>query len=204
MLRIICNILVSIFLTAILALLAVIGFPMLKGYQLYAVLTGSMEPTHPVGSIVVVENVEPDQIRENDVISFKMEGFETPVTHRVIRVDRENRLFYTKGDNNPEADFSPVAFQNLHGRIRYGIPQLGFLVSEIRSPKGILVTLWIVFAVIALLALPDLQAHLWARKLRFIQGGKPTDPGESLCHSPAGQGVPPPAPKADSLQKPLK
>ena len=41
--------------------------PRAMGYQLYTVITGSMEPNVPVGSLVFVKNVDPAEIQEKNV-----------------------------------------------------------------------------------------------------------------------------------------
>ena len=58
MVKKICNILSTIVLVVLLAAAAVILVPMLLGYKEMAVLSGSMEPTIPVGSLVYVKPVE--------------------------------------------------------------------------------------------------------------------------------------------------
>ena len=156
MFRKISNVIIALFLVCSIGILAVVGIPLLMGNQLYAVLTASMEPTYPVGSIVVVKQVTPEEIKEQDVITFNLPAFDHVVTHRVLQVDSEERQFYTKGDNNPAADPFPVSFDDLEGRVEYGIPYLGHVVSNMRTPGGILVILWIVLAVVLLLFLPDL------------------------------------------------
>ena len=42
----------------------------LLGFQVYAVLSGSMEPDLPVGSLVYVKAIEPEKLEIGDDISF--------------------------------------------------------------------------------------------------------------------------------------
>lgn len=156
MLRKICNTLTALIILCALALVAVLGIPILTGHQLYAVLTGSMEPTYPVGSIVIIKEVDPLEVAVGDVITYEASGFSTLVTHRVQSIDTEQQLLYTKGDNNTAADFYPVSFSSVRGRVNYCIPVLGRVVSGIRTPGGILVLLWILLLIVALLMLPDI------------------------------------------------
>ena len=69
----------------------------LFGLQVYAVLSGSMEPTYHVGSVIYVEPVDPSEIQVGDPITFVMNEELTVATHRVVRIDAENSHFYTKG-----------------------------------------------------------------------------------------------------------
>ena len=110
----------------------VLGIGMILGYLLgfrfLAVTTGSMKEVYDVGTLVVADKVSPDEIETGDIISYVTDDALTVVTHRVIAVDSENRCFYTKGDSNNVADSRPVVFENLIGKVRFGIPVLGYLV----------------------------------------------------------------------------
>lgn len=156
MFRKISNVIIILFLVCTLAILAVLGVPFLMGNKLYAVKTGSMIPTYPIGSIVAVKTVAPESIKEQDVITFRLDAFTSLITHRVIAVDAENREFYTKGDNNNDPDSYPVSFDNLEGKVVFGIPFLGTLVAGMRTPGGILIMLWILLVIALLLFLPEL------------------------------------------------
>jgi signal peptidase I len=75
--------------------------------QLLTVLSGSMQPTLPLGSLVVVVPRDADAVRVGYVITFSPPGESTrTVTHRVVDVQgsgRELRV-HTRGDANPVAD----------------------------------------------------------------------------------------------------
>lgn len=152
----ICNILLVFIVLAALGLAAVLGIPLLMGNNLYAVTTESMLPTYKVGDVVVVKPVRPEEIKVGDAITFEQEEFKTVVTHRVVGIDAEAQEFTTQGDNNPNPDFWPTSFGALVGRVEYGIPYLGHLVTNIRTPEGLAVTVWLVVLVLMLLFLPDL------------------------------------------------
>ena len=40
------------------------------GIQVYSVISGSMEPEYPVGSLIYVKKVDPDEIKVRDVITY--------------------------------------------------------------------------------------------------------------------------------------
>ena len=78
----------------LLILLAVpLTVPKILGIQIYAVLSGSMEPEYRVNSVIYVKPCEPSQVAEGDVITFHLIG-ETDIvmTHRVVSIDQENSL----------------------------------------------------------------------------------------------------------------
>lgn len=107
----------------IVTLIAIFAF----GIKLYGVQTGSMEPTCSIGTLVVVQPVDFDDIHEQDIITFTV-AENTIVTHRVISIDREKQLLETKGDNNAVADSSPVSYGNVVGKVGFQIPYLGYLI----------------------------------------------------------------------------
>ena len=56
----------------------------LFGFQVYGVLTGSMEPTYPTGSLIYVQQVDYNDLKLRDVITFS--SGKSIVTHRIIEV----------------------------------------------------------------------------------------------------------------------
>lgn len=80
--------------------------PMVFGFGLCYVETGSMEPTLPVGSIILVKSVKDTaNIEEGEIVTFyDING--RRVTHRVqSRVMLDGEIVYiTKGDNNNVED----------------------------------------------------------------------------------------------------
>ena len=128
----------------------------LFGLQVYAVLSGSMEPTYHVGSIMYVKSVDPGEIEVGDPITFVMNEELTVATHRVVRIDTENRAFYTKGDANNDPDAAPVNFNNLLGKPVLTIPYLGYVSSFVQSPPGIYIAVGVGALLLALAFLPDM------------------------------------------------
>lgn len=126
------------------------------GLQVYTVLSGSMEPTYHVGSIIYVKPVDPSEIKVGDPITFVMNEQLTVATHRVVRIDAENSAFYTKGDANEDPDASPVHFNNLLGKPVFTIPYLGYVSSYVQSPPGIYIAVGAGALLLALAFLPDM------------------------------------------------
>ena len=111
--------------------------PRFMGISQYVVISGSMEPAIPVGSIVYAEETEPSSLAEGDVIVFYgSEAGGTPVTHRVVENHVQDGEVITKGDANSGNDLSPVMYQNIIGRVKMHIPMLGFIVSPLSSMSG--------------------------------------------------------------------
>ena len=99
------------------------GYASFFGNSLFRVVTGSMEPTIPVGTILMTRDTPIEEVQEDDIVCFRStnpgsEGL--IVTHRVTGVyDTPDgiRCLQTKGDNNPSIDVKPVMQNNLIGRV---------------------------------------------------------------------------------------
>jgi signal peptidase len=125
-----------------LALVGVILFfilPRVLHWDMQVVLSGSMEPAMPVGSVVLVRPVDPEAVAVGDIITFRQQGSPDFVTHRVVEVlDEESLSFRTKGDANEEPDTSLVPADALRGRVWATIPYLGYVAQHARQPWGFL------------------------------------------------------------------
>ena len=127
----------------------------LIGLQVFNVISPSMEPTYCVGDLLYVKTVDPDSVKVGDPITFVLNENLTVATHRVIRVDAENRHFYTKGDANETADAAPVHFNNLIGVPVFSIPLLGYVSYYIQQPPGTYVAIGLVALLLIAVFLPD-------------------------------------------------
>lgn len=137
----------------------------LFGIQVFSVISGSMEPEYPVGSLIYVQKAEPSEIEVGDVITFVLSD-ETPATHRVISIDYENERFYTRGDANYHIDEetgekvytedSPVYFKNLIGKPIFKIPLLGYAAYYIQHPPGMYIAIAVGALLLIFVFLPDL------------------------------------------------
>ncbi len=142
---------VTTVLVAVLVLLAAaLAGVRLVGLTPFVVLSGSMEPAYPTGSLIYVKKVPAESVRVGDPITFVLNEDLVVATHRVVDIDRENQLFTTKGDANDAADGAPVHFNNLIGTPVFHIPRLGYLSDYLTHPPGMYMG-WSVMAVLLLL-----------------------------------------------------
>lgn len=119
-------ILVAVFMVAVAVLI-----PRIAGATPYTILTSSMEPQYPPGTLVVVRGTPVDQIGVGSVITFQLEsGRSTVVTHRVVKkstaADGET-VFTTQGDANDGPDPEPVLPVQVKGTVWYAVPKLGWV-----------------------------------------------------------------------------
>jgi signal peptidase len=129
----------------VLAPFVVYSMPQLVGAaEGFVVLSGSMEPSFEEGDVIIVESVDPGAVSEGDIITFRRDGSETPVTHRVIDIDRNDGSvsFKTKGDANEEADNGRVRAEQLVGRVIFSIPEVGHVISAAATTTGRLLFLF--------------------------------------------------------------
>ena len=153
--------LLSTILVALVVLLAValVGVR-LAGIRTFTVLSGSMEPTYHVGSLIYVKKVDPTTIRPGQVITFMLDE-NTVATHRVVEVvpdedDPSTLRFRTKGDANDAEDGSLVHYKNVIGTPVFTIPKLGYVANYIQHPPGLYVAISAGAVLLLLTFLPDL------------------------------------------------
>lgn len=116
--------------------------PRIIGISEYTVITPSMEPTIPVGSIVLVKPIEFDEIKEGDIISYYSKNHsDVVVTHRVASIDADSGKLITKGDANNSADVNPVSKEQMIGIVIYSLPKAGIYLQNVVSVQGLLLIL---------------------------------------------------------------
>ena len=148
---------VSTILVAVIVLLAVLlAGVRVFGLTPYVVLSGSMEPTYHVGSLVYVEKVDYRDIQVGDPITFVLDENLTVATHRVIAISEDGEYFTTQGDANDAPDGAPVWYKNLVGRPVFTIPYLGYFSNWITNPPGMYIGFTVLAVIILMLFAPDL------------------------------------------------
>jgi len=147
----------SLILTAAAALgvlcILVFGVSLLFGVRPLVVLSGSMEPTIPVGSVVFSQNVPASQLEPGDIATLERPGGLGLITHRVTSVtstDGDNSAVTMRGDANTIDDPAPYIVGTA-GKYLLHLPFIGSLAMMLRTPYGIgfavalLLTLAVVF-----------------------------------------------------------
>lgn len=116
-----------VILTVTTMLVVTVGIPRVAGATPYTVLTGSMSPGMPPGTLVVVKPA--DQIGIGDVVTYQLQsGKPAVVTHRVVSVAPGadgKTMFQTQGDANDVPDENWVSEVQIRGVRWYSVPFLG-------------------------------------------------------------------------------
>ena len=120
------------FICAMAVLLLMALFILLAGWggiRTYTVLSGSMEPEIPTGTLLFVHPVKPEKVKPGDVITFSVGGDMT-ATHRVVSVREhpDGISFQTKGDANAAVDGKPVHESQIIGSPVFSVPGAGYLI----------------------------------------------------------------------------
>lgn len=131
-------------------------------YRAYVVHTGSMSPTIPSESAVVVRE---GQYRVGDVISFIEHG--TVVSHRLMAIE-PNGTITTKGDANRTVDPWHVPVGNIIGRVVAAPHRVGYLLTYMKTPAGC------ASLVVTLLCLWQIWALAAGVSPRAVDGAAPT------------------------------
>lgn len=154
------NVISSILLGVLLLLAILLAGVRLFGLRPLTVLSGSMEPTYHVGSLIYVKSVDYTELEPGDVITFMLDE-DTLATHRIVEVvpDAEDPTvlrFRTKGDANDVEDGGLVHYKNVVGSPVFSIPMLGYLASYIQNPPGMYIAISVGAILLLLIFIPDL------------------------------------------------
>ena len=123
-------------------------------FSAYTIVSPSMVPTINVEDGIIIQRIEPEHIKQGDIISFlATESYYRGkvITHRVIGIEKSSDgklLFRTKGDHNNVADSFLVNEENVYGKVIFRIPMLGYIRQFLSTYFG-----WILCIVISFLYL---------------------------------------------------
>lgn len=139
-------------------------------HPFYVITSGSMRPTLNTSDVIVVQGNLPFQdIKIGDIIVFhKPSNQSRIITHRVVQILNDNpRIIKTKGDHNRGSiagtDF-PITEQLYIGKVRYVIPQMGYLKQFLTPP----LMYPIIVATIGITMTPIMLHHIRYRKNRRL------------------------------------
>lgn len=158
--------------------------PNFYGYQLKTVLSGSMEPSIPTGSVAAIKpGGDMTRFKVGDVITFRSSDNKL-ITHRIVEVTRNEEsgqvLYRTKGDSNGAADSAPVNPANITGVYTgFNVPYVGYVLSFAGTKTGNVVLLIIPGLLLFLYAL----VSLW-KAIAGLEEPK-SDPNRSPSHTDA-------------------
>lgn len=176
--RILSKILSSVTLAAVVLLAVFLGGIRLFGLTPYTVLSGSMEPTYHVGSVIYTKKVNPAELKVGDAITYRMSG-SVIVTHRIVAIENEGSplpAFRTKGDANNTADIgAPIPAAAVMGKAVFSIPYLGFVSAFIQKPVGLFLLIGTCAGVLILSSIVEKLAEKPKEQVAEESGTSTTD-----------------------------
>ncbi|KKR33827.1 MAG: Type I signal peptidase [Candidatus Gottesmanbacteria bacterium GW2011_GWC2_39_8] len=94
-----------------------------------------MNPSINEGSVIIVKRSEVYQ--PGDIISYygKIDGKETIITHRIMRIG--GNVYLTKGDANQAYDDKIILPRLVIGRVIFIIPYIGYILSFAKNGLGL-------------------------------------------------------------------
>ena len=116
--------------------------PMLFGWGMATILTGSMEPEIPVGALIIIHEKEVYQV--GDAVTY-IDSYGRSVTHRIVSLDGETVI--TQGDANNTED-KPFSEGQIIGKVVCILPWAGKAVSFLQRPVvlcGLLVAMCLIW-----------------------------------------------------------
>ena len=120
-------------------------------FDAYIIVSPSMVPTINVEDGIIIQRIEPEHIKQGDIISFlATESYYRGkvITHRVIGIEKSSDgklLFRTKGDHNNVADSFLVNEENVYGKVIFRIPMLGYIRQFLSTYFGLILCIVIPF-----------------------------------------------------------
>ena len=134
MASVICRLFGWIILLGVIAALVPVTVPRFMGYEIYNVVSGSMEPEMPVGSIAYVKAIDPVMIEDGEIAAYATEG--SVIMHRVVSNHKVEGYLITKGDANEDEDIKEVQYANVRGRVVKHYPVIGQLMMLLANTLG--------------------------------------------------------------------
>ena len=148
----------------LLGLIVVLSFaqnlPIPGNFKSLVVMSGSMTPKIPVGSVAIVKPAA--DIKVGDIVTFKdPREPKNLITHRIVEIG-ENEIIKTKGDANNAPDNWEVRKGDVVGKFLFSVPLLGYAVDFAKRPPGFLL-------LILLPAILIIVNEIWAIKSEFAK-----------------------------------
>lgn len=125
----------------------------IAGIKYLCVLSPSMEPELPVGSLIAVVPTDPEKIREGDNLTYLSGG--NYITHKVVANDTVNKTVTTRGVAGKLED-APVPYGAAVGIQKICIPGLGRFAAILSTSNGKIILLSAATAVFLAIMIADI------------------------------------------------
>lgn len=130
---------VLVFLILLGLIIAVSLLPIKNNFHVFSVMSGSMEPSFPVGSLIFSKPAK--EYRVGDVITFRTTSdLKKFITHRVHSISYIQGVtkYQTKGDANNAPDAELVEGHQVFGKAFMTVALIGYLLAFVKTLPGLI------------------------------------------------------------------
>lgn len=135
--------------------------PSILGFRCFYIVTGSMEPTIPVESAIIVHKQSSYEV--DDIVTFLSDNADikgSPNTHRIIDKYIEGGTVYyrTKGDANTLPDAEAITAAQICGKMIFKTGRaewIGTFLSYMVTPAGFLTIVGFPIILITIISMKD-------------------------------------------------
>lgn len=152
MVRKIFNIITTVILVVLIAAVIFIfysrltnGTPTIFGYQIYRVSSGSMEPVLKIGDVILDKQVQPNEIKKGDIITYKGDSGDYAgkiITHKVVEQPYQNEfgkwIYQTQGIATGTTPDPLVSEDQIQAKYVMTIPFINNLYNFFLSDYGLI------------------------------------------------------------------
>lgn len=127
----------------------------------FVIVSESMEPTIMTGDAIFIKEVKQEELKVNDIISFK-EKNSIINTHRIVAITNDNGItrYTTKGDNNIYEDKNKITYDEIEGKYLFKLNGFGRTIKIIQKKTTLIILL------IILILISSYQIRISKRKLK--------------------------------------
>lgn len=109
-------------------------------FRMFTVVTGSMEPKYKVGDVLIAKEVEPEDIKIGDTISYlgTRNSFKDKViTHQVVGIEKVDGKIYFRAKGLANMVEDPiVSSDQLYGKVIYKSLIISFIYKIVSTNVG--------------------------------------------------------------------
>ncbi len=129
-----CNVVGVFLILLVFVIFLPITAPQLAGYEVFNVVSGSMQPYMPADSAIYVKPLEPEDVKIDDLAAFN--GDDSVVVHRVVDIRPDTSEFVIKNDTSDANESDTISYDALIGRVEMHLPLLGKALAMYTSGVG--------------------------------------------------------------------
>ncbi len=118
----------------------------------YSVISTSMDPTIPKGSLTINQEETFKELDDKDIITYKLLNSEVFITHRITSIDKETEMITCKGDANEVVDPNDVSYSlQYKSSVLFYIPYLGYIAYFAKTIYGRILLITLIMVLVAII-----------------------------------------------------